>query len=588
MATSIPPGKQTFLDPETGALLSLGTVTHYIPSTTIFKNTWADEDQTEVNTNPITLDATGSCAIWGSGLYRQILKDSAGNVIWDLVTGFVGGGAGGGDVFGPGSSTPGHIVLWNDTDGTSIDDGGASLGPAQGGTGATSVPTNGQIPIGNGTNYVAANITAGTGITITNAAGSITIDSSGGAGGPYNYLPNTQWQVRTRSDEITAFKPDGTQFSGFAVSAYTTGSNTVVCSCADTTGLRVGMIGKFTGAAHADMKITAARISAIVTNASFTVALPRGLVGAASAACTFTPIMRGDQAGTSIVGPDGWEKTSNLKLWVEDDPTVLADFPGCSRVLCVKKTDASDAAVYWSGNESSLDIGVIRPLLGRPVVFGFKGKRVSGSGTIRPILTSGAGATSTFGPTVTDGWSEITQTPVYDSTALKAQIYLQGAANDVFRIGLTTLAVGNYLGGTNAYSKPPNAILIPDRSYSPISWRSVSWTAPTTVSALGGSDYGVTFRLYEESDGVYTDDILGLHIALGAAQATAGAALAIRNKEEATPLYCSPWLRTQVNSRSMISPAALAIFRGGALFVYTDTSGAAFTSVEFDCGAVLL
>lgn len=88
MSVSVPPGKQTFLDPETGALLSLGTVTHYIPSTTLFKNTWADEDQTEVNTNPIVLDATGSCSIWGSGLYRQILKDSAGNVIWDLVTGF--------------------------------------------------------------------------------------------------------------------------------------------------------------------------------------------------------------------------------------------------------------------------------------------------------------------------------------------------------------------------------------------------------------------------------------------------------------------------------------------------------------------
>ncbi len=182
MATSVPPGKQTFLDPETGALLSLGTVTHYIPSTTLFKNTWADEDQTEVNTNPIVLDATGSCSIWGSGLYRQILKDSAGNVIWDLVTGFVGGGAGGGDVFGPGSSTPGHIVLWNDTDGTSIDDGGASLGPAQGGTGATSVPTNGQLPIGNGTNYVAANITAGTGITVVNGAGTITLSASGGSG----------------------------------------------------------------------------------------------------------------------------------------------------------------------------------------------------------------------------------------------------------------------------------------------------------------------------------------------------------------------------------------------------------------------
>ena len=43
-----------------------------------------------------------------------------------------------------------------------------------GGTGVTTVPSNGQIPVGNGTNYVAATITQGTGITITNGAGSIT------------------------------------------------------------------------------------------------------------------------------------------------------------------------------------------------------------------------------------------------------------------------------------------------------------------------------------------------------------------------------------------------------------------------------
>ena len=46
----------------------------------------------------------------------------------------------------------------------------------------TTTPTNGQIPIGNGTTYVPATITAGTGISVTNGAGSITIASSGGAG----------------------------------------------------------------------------------------------------------------------------------------------------------------------------------------------------------------------------------------------------------------------------------------------------------------------------------------------------------------------------------------------------------------------
>jgi len=51
--------------------------------------------------------------------------------------------------------------------------GTAAVG--QGGLGINSTPANGQIPIGNGTNYTAAAITAGSNITVTNASGSITI-----------------------------------------------------------------------------------------------------------------------------------------------------------------------------------------------------------------------------------------------------------------------------------------------------------------------------------------------------------------------------------------------------------------------------
>jgi hypothetical protein len=49
---------------------------------------------------------------------------------------------------------------------------------ANGGTGLTSAPANGQIDIGNGTGFARATLTAGTGVTITNGAGSITINAS--------------------------------------------------------------------------------------------------------------------------------------------------------------------------------------------------------------------------------------------------------------------------------------------------------------------------------------------------------------------------------------------------------------------------
>ena len=54
---------------------------------------------------------------------------------------------------------------------------------ANGGTSLTTTPTNGQLLIGNGTNYTLSTLTAGSNITITNTSGAITIASTGGGGG---------------------------------------------------------------------------------------------------------------------------------------------------------------------------------------------------------------------------------------------------------------------------------------------------------------------------------------------------------------------------------------------------------------------
>jgi len=48
-----------------------------------------------------------------------------------------------------------------------------------GGTGISSTPTNGQLLIGNGSNYTLSTLTAGSGVSITNSAGSITLSATG-------------------------------------------------------------------------------------------------------------------------------------------------------------------------------------------------------------------------------------------------------------------------------------------------------------------------------------------------------------------------------------------------------------------------
>lgn len=58
-----------------------------------------------------------------------------------------------------------------------------TIGVAYGGTGLTATPTNGQLPIGNGSGFSLATLTAGTNVTITNTAGGIQISATPSAGG---------------------------------------------------------------------------------------------------------------------------------------------------------------------------------------------------------------------------------------------------------------------------------------------------------------------------------------------------------------------------------------------------------------------
>ena len=60
---------------------------------------------------------------------------------------------------------------------------GTAIGVAYGGTGLTATPTNGQLPIGNGTGYSLATLTAGTNVSISNTAGGITISATPSSGG---------------------------------------------------------------------------------------------------------------------------------------------------------------------------------------------------------------------------------------------------------------------------------------------------------------------------------------------------------------------------------------------------------------------
>lgn len=96
LGSLLPNGMQQFADGY-GKPLKGGTVAFFEPGTSTPKPTWGDPAETILNPNPVVLDDNGRAIIYGTGQYRQLVKDRCGNIIWDQLT----FGDDGGTSFGP-------------------------------------------------------------------------------------------------------------------------------------------------------------------------------------------------------------------------------------------------------------------------------------------------------------------------------------------------------------------------------------------------------------------------------------------------------------------------------------------------------
>ena len=133
------------------------------------------------NTTQVTIAAgVKLSANGGVGTAGQVLSSngSTGSPYWATVAGGGGGVTtfdGGSTGLSPYSASNGAVSL------------GGTLNVGYGGTGTSTYPSNGQLLIGtSGGGYAVANLTAGSGVSITKGSGTITIAATGGGGGgPY-------------------------------------------------------------------------------------------------------------------------------------------------------------------------------------------------------------------------------------------------------------------------------------------------------------------------------------------------------------------------------------------------------------------
>lgn len=133
-----------------GLPLAGGRVLTYAAGTTTPQLTYKDALLTVPNAVSVALDADGKAVIYLQALaYKIDVQDANGVSIDGYPQDFIGG------LLFPSVTVPVPI--------------------AQGGTGLTAIPANGQLLIGNGVGYTLAVLTAGAGLGITNGAGTITL-----------------------------------------------------------------------------------------------------------------------------------------------------------------------------------------------------------------------------------------------------------------------------------------------------------------------------------------------------------------------------------------------------------------------------
>lgn len=95
----------------------------------------------------------------------------------------------------------------------------------RGGTGITSTPSNGQTLIGNGTNYTAATLTAGSNITITNSSGAIQIAAVGSAPSQCSFYAYVSTDITNATGAGTVYSIASNWTSDFDLSSNFNSSN---------------------------------------------------------------------------------------------------------------------------------------------------------------------------------------------------------------------------------------------------------------------------------------------------------------------------------------------------------------------------
>jgi len=369
---------------------------------------------------------------------------------------------------------------------------GSAIGVTSGGTGLSTIPTNGQLLIGNGTGYTLNTLGFGAGISVTNGSGTITVANTGVlsfSAGTTGLTPSTATTgVVSLAGTLIAVN-GGTGFSSYAVGDLLYANTTTTLAKLPDVATGNALISGGVSTAPTWGKI------GLTTHVSGILPIANGGTNS-----TATPTAYGISYGTG---------TAYAFTAAGSDKQVLKANTGAAPTWTTLTTGTSILYGDNTGGFSNVTIGSgVSFVAGTLSAAGSGGTvtSVSGTGTVSGISLSGTVTSS--GSLTLGGTLDLSSPPAIGSTAANTGAFTTlSASSTISGTGFSTyLASPPAIGGTTASTG----------RFTTVTSTVATGTAPFTVASttavanlsIGGNAGTVTNGVYTTDTGTVTNTML--------------------------------------------------------------------------------
>jgi hypothetical protein len=413
----------------------------------------------------------------------------------------------------------------------------APVSVANGGTGTSTAPSNGQLLIGNGTGYTLSTLTAGTGISVTNGAGSITVANTGVV------------SIAGTTDQITASASTGAVTLSIPSTFIAPGSIRATTTLTVDTLTANGALYATTGgeivstAALTDGQIligdtgSTPVATTITAGAGVTVTNGAGSITIAADTSTLVTTFSAGTTGFTPGSPTSGAITLAGTLNTTNGGTGLSTIGTANQFLAVNtgataleyKTVSAGTGISVTPGAGVLTIantGVTSVALALPVsVFTVTGSPVTTTGTLTGSFATQTANTLFAGPTTGGAATPTFRALVFDDLAGAIQLYRENPSTPTTPLvaGTNAVAIGSDSSapgtGTFAVGSGTSASIFGSKAFANGSFATAgdaqsgmyvlrNITTNNTATALFLDGTGASQRLVVGNNSVWTFDIL--------------------------------------------------------------------------------